>query len=722
MKRACFAIAAAAALAACNPFNPTFENPSCGPAGECPGDLVCSQGVCVAEPIDVNRCGDGVAAAPEVCDDGNTDDGDGCDASCASARCYVPVTHPTVTAAVADAACPTVYVSSGTYAERLTLARDVVIAGVGAMPVILDGSASGTVITIEAGKQVTLHDLTIRNGSAEAGGGIVNQGTLFLLRVIVRDNLAQARGGGILNLGTNLTLAESLVTKNRVVATTAQTLSGAGIYSTGGIVRLEAESAVDGNEIVAGNKRLQGGGIAAIDTEVAITGDSAVRNNLLEVDTTSGGGGEDGRAEGGGVWLSGGGLTVSGSAIHGNSAITRGPFANNIFVRTAGGGGFYAIGANVSLSVSSIRDNRVVAHSSGTARAWAGGGRIEGGSLVASSTSIIGNTVEVVGGDGSENVESAAEAGGLALEGLDATLTETAFSTNVVSVRTSALPAVGFASSGALDVRPGDGAPRTVSLIRSVVDGNQARSMSGGASSGGIHALSFSGQQNLTLRLDSSTVSNNKVEGTADADSGGIRAYASTDNTRLHLSIINSTISGNEVSSLASSAGYGGIRSYAGLGGARVQVELTNTTITSNRVQGNADSQGGGLHLRRVAATAGISAVLYSSIIAGNSAPAGADCFASDTALSGGFNLIGSLVNCVFPGSSSGNLTGFPGLSPLADNGGPTRTHALQAGSRAIDAGDDGGCRTPAGAVLANDQRGMPRSNGGRCDIGAYER
>ena len=51
-------------------------------------------------------------------------------------------------------------------------------------------------------------------------------------------------------------------------------------------------------------------------------------------------------------------------------------------------------------------------------------------------------------------------------------------------------------------------------------------------------------------------------------------------------------------------------------------------------------------------------------------------------------------------------------LGALADNGGPTATHALLRGSPALDRG--GGCPTV-------DQRGLPRALGGRCDIGAYE-
>jgi hypothetical protein len=50
----------------------------------------------------------------------------------------------------------------------------------------------------------------------------------------------------------------------------------------------------------------------------------------------------------------------------------------------------------------------------------------------------------------------------------------------------------------------------------------------------------------------------------------------------------------------------------------------------------------------------------------------------------------------------------------LAGNGGPTQTHALLAGSPAIDAADDG-------SAPATDQRGVARPQGQHADIGAYE-
>jgi hypothetical protein len=63
-----------------------------------------------------------------------------------------------------------------------------------------------------------------------------------------------------------------------------------------------------------------------------------------------------------------------------------------------------------------------------------------------------------------------------------------------------------------------------------------------------------------------------------------------------------------------------------------------------------------------------------------------------------------------------------PLLGPLADNGGPTKTHALLPGSPAIDAGDPTSVGGANGVPLF-DQRGAPfaRIAGGRIDIGAYE-
>ena len=61
-------------------------------------------------------------------------------------------------------------------------------------------------------------------------------------------------------------------------------------------------------------------------------------------------------------------------------------------------------------------------------------------------------------------------------------------------------------------------------------------------------------------------------------------------------------------------------------------------------------------------------------------------------------------------------ITSDPLLGPLADNGGPTFTHALPAGSPTINAGEPGFTPPPD-----FDQRGVQRVLFGRVDIGAYE-
>jgi hypothetical protein len=59
------------------------------------------------------------------------------------------------------------------------------------------------------------------------------------------------------------------------------------------------------------------------------------------------------------------------------------------------------------------------------------------------------------------------------------------------------------------------------------------------------------------------------------------------------------------------------------------------------------------------------------------------------------------------------------GLGPLADNGGPTWTHALGSGSVAIDAAID--CTGVGGFPVVTDQRGIPRPQGAACDVGPFE-
>jgi len=155
--------------------------------------------------------------------------------------------------------------------------------------------------------------------------------------------------------------------------------------------------------------------------------------------------------------------------------------------------------------------------------------------------------------------------------------------------------------------------------------------------------------------------------------------------------IVNDTFTGN-----SAGAGGQGAAIYAAAG----PVTITNCTIFGN----TAGSAGGAVYFAAPA-------TMNNTIIAGNS---GGNCaFESGSTFAGGHNL-------QFGDSTCGSATAAdPRLLPLADNGGPTQTMALGAGSPAIDAADT----TIAPAI---DQRGESRADGDHdgvvaADIGAFE-
>ena len=89
---------------------------------------------------------------------------------------------------------------------------------------------------------------------------------------------------------------------------------------------------------------------------------------------------------------------------------------------------------------------------------------------------------------------------------------------------------------------------------------------------------------------------------------------------------------------------------------------------------------------------------------------------------SNGYNL-SSDSTCSFSGPGDMNNTD-PMLGALGNNGGPTQTIPLLAGSPAIDAGNPSGCIDSNGHLLTTDQRGYPRpdkEDKTGCDMGAYE-
>ena len=121
---------------------------------------------------------------------------------------------------------------------------------------------------------------------------------------------------------------------------------------------------------------------------------------------------------------------------------------------------------------------------------------------------------------------------------------------------------------------------------------------------------------------------------------------------------------------------------------------------------------------------------LKNTIVAGNQVPLGStdiDLWEYDnTQISGSYNLIGAYDGSSFTDGVNGNQVGptaspiSPRLGPLADNGGPTKTCALKAGSPALDMGSTP-CTDASGLPVTADQRGFTRPQLDGADIGAYE-
>ena len=197
-----------------------------------------------------------------------------------------------------------------------------------------------------------------------------------------------------------------------------------------------------------------------------------------------------------------------------------------------------------------------------------------------------------------------------------------------------------------------------------------------------------------TLRATGITLSGNS----ASFGGGGILSDNGT------LTLCNSTAFGN-------SAGEGGaISAYWGA------VTVTNSTLAGN----SADTSGGGIYKEE--STPGSSLTVNNSIVAGNTI-AGSPSDISGP-LTANFSLIGESSAATFLAGSDNNIVNQdPVLGPLADNGGPTWTCALLAGSPAIDAGDNS--LIPSGAGI--DQAGFVRRVDGnadgvaRVDMGAFE-
>lgn len=441
----------------------------------------------------------------------------------------------------------------------------------------------------------------------------------------------------------------------------------------------------------------------------------------------------------------GGGIYVR----HGSVTLTRSHVMNN----TAGerGGGIYVYMGTLTSDNTSISFNQ--AGEGGAIASFMGTVTLEGYSVLANNTADVdggaidnGGTLTIRGSRFDDN-EASLTGGAIACPGSgsaqgDLNLDDVLFNSNVAG------------SGGALFL--GEGCPFYITDSHFTL--NQAISGSGGAirneATGAISAASridsnYAALQgagiynNLTgdLHLEDSTLTYNSAisgSGGAIANYGRmiVRSNTIADNVAgLGAGIFNSGLMYVERSTLSRNKGTGLFASPVWLNNALGETDPF-TSVENSTISGNMGNLYGGVYLR------GRGGISHSTIT--NNICSALGCGLSLALDLGEIQIKNSLVvdnlpsDCHFGAGPYGNIAlgenldsdmsciGFtnsvvPMIGPLADNGGPTLTHALLPGSPALNLVTD--CSTFLNVPLAKDQRGelRPSPPGGQCDVGAFE-
>jgi len=292
---------------------------------------------------------------------------------------------------------------------------------------------------------------------------------------------------------------------------------------------------------------------------------------------------------------------------------------------------------------------------------YRGGGLYVNSELIATSSKIINNEVYTTLGG--------AIGGGVAVTGNLVLIDSTISGNDVESAAASGIVEAGGADVGG-----------TLYAQYSTISNNFAAGLGPGTGSiGGARCIG-------PAEIRYSTVSGNSAGAV-----GGLMIYGH--NSALTSLIANSTVSDNTAVSI------GGIYGHAA-------ITIANSTIAFNT---ETNALGAGLRMAY-----GIADV-ESSIIASNDG--GSSTVNIGLGIGGGVSgandIIGPSGTTTLPPDT---IQADPLLSPLANNGGPTLTHALRSGSPAINAGNNV-------QGLSNDQRGLgfARVVGPAADIGAVE-
>lgn len=413
---------------------------------------------------------------------------------------------------------------------------------------------------------------------------------------------------------------------------------------------------------VLGNEARAGGGMSITDEFGPSDNSVTIEDTLIQGNTTD---------------LYGGGLEISLDGVRSSVEITDSEINENTSLFSYGGGGqfdFRGRDSTFAVSNTSVTGNTA---SSG------GGGLYTGLGAAGATLLFTGLTV----------TDNQADYGGglqfnLFGEGASATISGSTISGNT--------------ATGGADVSGGgiglylNGPDVTFLVEDTTVSGNDS------AGNGGGLDVASPGADRATLIIRRSTFSENTAAGTG----GGLRVDQNAADQTLILE--NVTLSGN----MATGDG-GGAFLYLDYEGSVATIR--NTTITGNSSGG----EGGGLFVYDHRGST--PALITNTIIALNTDGSGANDLAGNDPddLSVTYSLFSTNPSALISGTNTGNLFDTdPLLGELADNGGPTFTHALLDNSPAINTGDPNFVEPPN-----TDQRGsgFQRIFAGRVDIGAFE-
>lgn len=421
--------------------------------------------------------------------------------ACADNICY-----GTIQEAVSNAPENTpITVTAGTFYENIVITRSVILegAGSGSDGTIIDGQITDTVIFVNGPVTVSISGVTIQNGDASLdGGGLLNEnGTVTLTSSVVQNNIAPI-GAGITNNG--VMIMDDVIIRDNAAEEFIDNVLVCTDCVGGGISNLGIMTIT--NSTIQGNSAQYGGGI-----DNSISGSLMLTNLIIEEnvataappDDPSAGGGisnlgtvtitnstiRDNQAVIGAGIVNDATLSLIGSDVYGNIALTNGGGLHNTFDLTvqtsniysnqagsAGGGGISSESGDVTVAETAVYNN--IASGSG-------GGILHNVAPIAGANSFI-ITNSTISGNSADGAGGGLRNAGIA----NTTLQNVTFANNTASAPSSGRAINKFGSDGSVTL-----------LNNNIISGSATPLCSGAVTSTG-HNLASDGSCGLNGTAD----------------------------------------------------------------------------------------------------------------------------------------------------------------------------------------------------------------------------